>query len=310
KKAAASKKTSTKSASAVSKKATPSKPPAKKRKKKDDSYAENLDEDESDTDRFTVVGKIVQAPTTGRVPPGQISKNTLNFLAQLAKPECNDREWFKLNEPVFRLAEKEWKAFLEELVPLVSEMDEEIPPLPPNDIIHRIYRDVRFSNDKTPYKRNFSASMSRTGRKGKFAGFRPGGSLLAAGVWAPEKDELANFRANVQRNPTPLRDVISAPAFVKLFGEAKPHPKGQRRNVFGNDDQLKVAPKGVSKDHPDIDLLKLRSVAVVHQFSDKEVLKPDFNEEVVRVMAVVRPLVHLLNDMVSLPPEDEDEDEE
>lgn len=58
------------------------------------------------------------------------------------------------------------------------------------------------------------------------------------------------LRANVQLDPTPLRDVIGAPAFVELFGEAKPHPKGLRRNVFGNDDQLKVSPKGVAKDHP------------------------------------------------------------
>lgn len=73
-------------------------------------------------------------------------------------------------EPVFRLAEKEWKAFVEEFTMLLTQTDPQIPVLPPNDIIHRIYRDIRFSNDKTPYKLGFSASFSRSGRKGIFAG--------------------------------------------------------------------------------------------------------------------------------------------
>lgn len=72
-------------------------------------------------------------------------------------------------EPVFRLAEKEWKDFVEEFTLALTEVDPQIPVLPPNDVVHRIYRDVRFSNDKTPYKTYFSASFSRTGRKGPFA---------------------------------------------------------------------------------------------------------------------------------------------
>ncbi|KAG8968518.1 hypothetical protein FRC03_007169 [Tulasnella sp. 419] len=118
-----------------------------------------------------IVGRIVQAPKEGRVPPGRISQNTFNFLGQLADPECNDREWFKLHEPVYRLAEKEWVDFIDTLVPKIAEVDDQLPHLPAKDVIHRIYRDIRFSNDKTPYKTNFSASMSRSGRKGVFAGY-------------------------------------------------------------------------------------------------------------------------------------------
>lgn len=79
---------------------------------------------------------------------------------------------------------------------------------------------------------------------------RPGNeSLIAAGSWCPNRNELATIRSNIQRNSQRLRDIISAPDFVKFFGEAKPHPNGQRQNIFGSDDELKTAPKGVPKDH-------------------------------------------------------------
>ncbi|KAH9974159.1 hypothetical protein BGW80DRAFT_206040 [Lactifluus volemus] len=240
---------------------------------------------------------VVQAPKTGRVPPGQISQNTFDFLLQLKSPECNDREWFKLHEPVFRQAETEFKLFVEKLTDLFPEVDPEIPPLPPKDVIYRIYRDIRFSNDKTPYKTNFSATFSRSGRKGIFAGYHimitPGGeSLLAAGTWCPGKNELATIRSHIQRNPSRLRRTINAPLFVKNFGSANPVSKGRRRNIFGRDDELKTAPKGIDKDHKDIDLLKCRSFVVVHQFTDDEVLSPAFGQTVMEVIRAARPLVY------------------
>lgn len=115
-------------------------------------------------------------------------------------------------------------------------------------------------------------STSRGGRKGIWAGYYlaispNGNSVLGAGVWQPGKDELATLRQNVIRDPSRLRDVISRPEFVELVGPPKPHAKGTRQNVFGHSDALKVAPKleGVDKTHKDIDLLKLRSVAVLKQ---------------------------------------------
>ncbi|KAF9781410.1 hypothetical protein BJ322DRAFT_1080961 [Thelephora terrestris] len=213
-----------------------------------------------------VVGKIVRAPKTGQVPPGQISQNTFDFLNQLKKPEFNDREW-SVFQPVFRQAEKEWQVFIQVFTDHIVDADPQIPHLPPRDVIHRIYRDIRFSNDKTPYKTGFSASFSRSGRKGIFAHLKPGnGSLIAAGAWCPGKNELQTIRNNIQRSSARLRQIISSTEFTNLFGEARPHPQGQRRNVFGAEDELKVAPKGVNKNHPDIDLLKCRSLAVVHRW--------------------------------------------
>ncbi|KAJ3966317.1 hypothetical protein EV361DRAFT_580053 [Lentinula raphanica] len=286
--------------------------PARKRRRR-------VDEDEEDSELDLregqeIVGAVVQAPKTGRVPPGQISKNTFDFLEKLTHPECNDREWFKLHEPVYRLAEKEFKDFVNSFTEVLTEVDPHVPPLPPKDVIHRIYRDIRFSNDKTPYKKNLSASFSRSGRKGIFACYhisiRPGGeSLLAAGTWCPGKNELATIRSNISRSPDRLRQVISDPEFVELFGDPTPTKDGSRRNIFGAEDELKVAPKGFDKDHKDIDLLKCRTFAVVHRFKDSEVLSPDFKTRLGEVAAVVRPFVHCLNDLMTLQNDDDDDDD-
>ncbi|KAI5891075.1 uncharacterized protein SCHCODRAFT_02628058 [Schizophyllum commune H4-8] len=282
---------------AISQGKTTSSPRKKSRRAKKDSDEEFDDaEDEQE-----VIGEIVQAPKTGRVPPGQISQNTLEFLGHMKDPKCNNREW---------VAEKEWKDFVEAFTDAIIEVDPEVPPLPPKDVIHRIYRDIRFSNDKTPYKQGFSASFSRSGRKGTFAGFKPGNqSIIAAGAWCPGKNELSTIRANIKRNPRRLREIISTPDFVEHFGEPKPQPEGERSNIFGMEDELKVAPKGVDKNHKDIDLLKCRSFAVVERFLDSEVLAPDFKERLAKVAAVMCPFVHCLNDMMSVM-ESESEGEE
>jgi len=112
------------------------------------------------------------------------------------------------------------------------------------------------------------------------------------------------------RGAARLRAIISDPEFVLFFGPPKPSPKGERQSIFGGEDELKVAPKGVDKGHKDIDLLKLRSIAVVHHFLDSEVLAPDFQENVCKVVKVMKPLVHCLNDLMTLPVEDSESDEE
>lgn len=292
------------------KRTSPKKPKSSRKKTK---RTDENEEYEELPDGQEIVGVVVQAPKTGQVPPGQISQNTLDFLNNLKDPACNDREWFKLNEPVYRQAEQEWKDFIEAFTDVLAGVDPQVPHLPPKDVIHRIYRDVRFSNDKTPYKKNLSGTFSRSGRKGIFAVYhiavKPGNeSMLAAGSWCPKKDELATIRSNIQRNSRRLRSIISAPDFVKFFGEAKPHPEGARQNIFGAEDELKVAPKGFAKDHKDIDLLKCRSFAVVHHFTDREVLALDFKEKAAVVARVMQPFVHCLNDMMTVAAGDSDSD--
>ncbi|KAG1752321.1 uncharacterized protein EDB91DRAFT_1101905 [Suillus paluster] len=293
-----------------------SKPKSKYRKRKtneddtkdeEDAYGSDIDLKEGQQ----VVGRVVQAPKTGWVPPGQISQNTLDFLAHLKDPACNDREWFKLHEPVYRRTEKEFKEFIEEFTNMLTEVDSQIPPLPPKDVIHRIYRDIRFSNDKTPYKRGLSASFSRSGRKGIFAFYhimiKPGNeSVIAAGAWCPAKNELTTLRNHLLRS-TPaaktLHTILSSKAFTTHFGPPRPHPRGERQSVFGHEDQLKVAPKGVDKNHKDIALLKCRSLAVSYRFTDAQVVAPgsEFMDVLRAVADVMTPFVHCLNDLMTLP---------
>lgn len=139
---------------------------------------------------------------------------------------------------------------------------------------------------------------------------KPGGeSLLAVGSWCPGKNELATIRSHIQRNSSRLRRIINAPRFVKNFGPAKPPSKtGQRNNIFGRDDELKTAPKGFAKDHKwvvwrancaeanqnirDIDLLKCRSFVVLHKFTDKEVLDPNFGQTIMEVVKAAKPFVY------------------
>lgn len=124
-------------------------------------------------------------------------------------------------------------------------------------------------------------------------------SLICGGIWQPSSDDTKKIRAMILDDPRPLREVLANKDFVKWFGE--PDPKaGKRTSVFGHDDQLKNCPKmeGVTKDHPDIDLLKLRSVAVAHYFKTEEVLAPDFLEKkVIPAMKVLAPFVQLLNEV-------------
>lgn len=88
---------------------------------------------------------------------------------------------------------------------------------------------------------------------------------MACGAWQPEKDVIAAIRRRIIANPQQLRNAIARPEFVKMFGPPKPHPKGKRQNVFGQKDELKIAPKGIDKTHPDIDLLRLRSFTAVRR---------------------------------------------
>ncbi|KAF8345669.1 hypothetical protein F5887DRAFT_1282356 [Amanita rubescens] len=288
---------------------SPKKTRATKRKKVKESDEE--EEVELD-DGQEVVGVVVKAPKTGQVPPGQISKNTLDFLTKLKDPEYNDRQWFKLQEPVYRQAEKEWKDFIDEFTELLLEVDPQIPHLPAKDVVHRIYRDVRFSNDKTPYKQNFSASFSRSGRKGLFAGYHLSGIGIVILVqkytenahsqtgkrqhhrgWAmvSRKNELATIRSHIKEDSQPLRDIISSPEFETYFGKAEAHPEGKRQNIFGLEDELKVAPKGVDKEHKDIDLLKCRSLLLCIGSVTVRVLDSEFGSRVAEVVQVMRPFV-------------------
>ncbi|CCF50706.1 hypothetical protein NDA11_007704 [Ustilago hordei] len=302
--------------------------PAKRRKKNTSTPSKraaptSIKGDECQPGVTRVVAKLVGPPQSGHVARGELSPNVLKFLSDLQAN--NERHWFARHDAVYRYCSKNFAEFTEAVLnDFMEKVDSTLPWLPTKDIAYRIYRDVRFSNDKTPYKTNLMASFSRGGRKGPFAGYhlliKPGGrSFIAAGRWQPEREDLAVIRQHILHD-TPeaqaLKAAVRETAFTKWFGAPKgetsktePRTKKgareqQRCNLWGGDDQLKVAPKiaGVDKMHKDIDWLKLRSFCVIHNFSDAEVLRKDFRQRLVEVAKVSEPLVRILNSMTSPDP--------
>ncbi|GAA6002551.1 hypothetical protein JCM10207_001177 [Rhodosporidiobolus poonsookiae] len=280
------------------------------------SGSEDEDEDDGSSDgglntRIVREVKTVAAPK-GKADTEVILQSTLDFLADLK--DNNEREWFQERDALYRHAFLNFKTFVTAWVPKGTEADWSLPHLPAKDLMHRIYRDVRFSKDKTPYKTYFCASTSRTGRKGPYGLYyihiQPNNrSFLGCGCWSPGTNELKLFRNAILRDPKPWRDVLAQPDFVKLFGEPKPRMDKKRSSVFGGSDELKNAPKleGVDKSHKDIDLLKCRSFAVETPFTDEQVTSPDFLDTVKDAMATAAPFVQFLNDIIS-PPESDDDD--
>jgi len=164
---------------------------------------------------------LPKARSAGSTPykPNTIHPNTLLFLGDLRAN--NDREWLKAHDPDYRQAKKDWDDCVERLTEKIMAKDETIPDLPPKDLTFRIYRDIRFSPDPTPYKSHFSAAWSRTGRKGPYAGYyvqiQPGASFVGAGVWHPEAAPLALMRQDVDTKSHLLKAVLTAPELRREF---------------------------------------------------------------------------------------------
>lgn len=164
---------------------------------------------------------LPKARSAGSTPykPSTIHPNTFLFLADLRAN--NDREWLKMHDPDYRLSKKDFDEFVDCLTEKIIEKDETIPELPPKDLTFRIYRDIRFSPDPTPYKSHFSAAWSRTGRKGPYAGYyvqvQPGGSFVGAGVWHPEAAPMALMRRDIDRKSRKIKSVLVGPDLRKEF---------------------------------------------------------------------------------------------
>ena len=139
--------------------------------------------------------------------------NTMLFLGDLKKN--NNRPWLKAHDPDFRQAQRDFASFVDAITSRLIEVDDTLPELPSKDLVFRIYRDVRFSKDPTPYKTHFSAAWSRTGRKGGYAHYyvqiAPGQCFVGGGKWMPENPVLQQLREDVTDNPERIRRALTAP---------------------------------------------------------------------------------------------------
>lgn len=211
-----------------------------------------------------------------------ISKTAFDFLQELEKN--NNKEWFEKNKTIFKSHEVGVKAFFEAIKDKLNHHDE-IEKMK----MFRIYRDVRFSKDKTPYKTHFAGSFSRLGahlRGGYYLHLKPGGSFLATGFWDPNKEDLFRIRKELEMDASEFRKIIDQKALKDIWGELK-------------GDTVKTAPKDFDKEHPDIDLIKHKQFIFVRELTDKEVLSHTFLNEVDKSYRAIRPFFDLMSDVLT-----------
>ncbi len=217
------------------------------------------------------------------MPLSSIPASTLEFLREL--DANNHRDWFVAHKDWYQEERDAFRQFTEALMERMQQHDQI-----EDKKIFRIYRDLRFAKDKTPYKPYFSATFKRAGarlRGGYYLSVAPNNQTVAGGgFYGPSKEDLRLIRQKVARNAPPLREILNAPAFRETFGELK----GER---------VKTAPKGYSKDHPAVDLLRYKQFYVLRNFADEEVSKPDFAAQIDASYRRLRPFFDHMSEILT-----------
>ena len=211
-----------------------------------------------------------------------LQADVFDFLKQIK--QNNNRDWFNDNKATYQAAHENFKVFANHLHDLMT-MHDEIERMR----IHRIYRDIRFSKDKTPYKAHFSGGFVRASkwrRGGYYFHIEPGASFVGGGFWGPVSADLKRIRVELAADAGPLRAILADPTFVETFGSLQ-------------GEQLKTAPSGYPKDHPNIDLLRYKQFLVSRSFSDEEVLSADFAQQVSSTFERMRPFFDYMSDVLT-----------
>ncbi len=213
-----------------------------------------------------------------------MSEKIIEFLSKLK--ENNNRDWFKANKPYFEEVKNDFSDMVAHLIRALAVTNSEIANLEAKDTIFRIYRDVRFGKDKSPYKISMGAIIAPGGRKSYYAGHylhvEPGGSFLAGGLWRPPSDKLKKVRSEIYYNSSEFKSIISDVDFKRYFG-----------GIEGS--KLVRPPVGFPKDFADIDLLKFKDFIVSHQIDDNEVVNAGFMETSINIFEKMNPFIGFLN---------------
>jgi uncharacterized protein (TIGR02453 family) len=219
-----------------------------------------------------------------------INSSTFKFLSDLSTE--NNRDWFLLNKESYEKSRLNVLDFAAAILAGISEFDPAIPStMAPKDCVNRIYRDVRFSKDKTPYKNNFGIGFSPNGKKfngpGYYLHIHPEDSFIGGGCWLPEASLLKAIRQEIDYNGADFRKIIEDPLFVSFFPSLDPTFK------------LKTCPKGYELDHPEIDFLKFKSFTFSHALSQKELSSPDAAQKVIDGFAKLYPFIAFLRNAIT-----------
>jgi uncharacterized protein (TIGR02453 family) len=195
-------------------------------------------------------------------------RDTYNFLRAVALN--NNREWFNAHKDEYLSARKQWETDIERLIGLMAEDNEDMRGLRVNDCAYRIYRDVRFSPNKNPYKTYFSAVLGKRGRKGVQAScylhMEPGNSGLHAGIWCPDSSILSKLRSEIDANIEEFKEILADPDFASHF------------SFYG--DKLKSLPRGFSKDNPNAEYIKMKEYLCIKKVEDAYFFNENWVEKV------------------------------
>lgn len=214
-----------------------------------------------------------------------LAKETLDFLKKLEKN--NNRDWFNANKDVFQKANDNVIAITGELIGRISKFDPDIGAVDPKTCVFRIYRDVRFSKDKSPYKTNLGAFIAPGGRKTMAPGYyfhiQPGMFFAAAGKHMPDPSETLKIRNAIADNTKEFLKIVNTKAFKTRFGDL-------------DGDRLVKPPKGFPVDHPAIEYLKLKSFTVSQEFSARDAASADYPKMLAESFKAAYPLNEFLRD--------------
>lgn len=210
-------------------------------------------------------------------------KNSLHFLSELTNN--NNRDWFAQNKNAYQKALTDFEEIVNYLIVHTAAFDKEISGLQAKDCIFRIYRDVRFSHDKSPYKNHFGAYISVGGRKSLRAGyyihFEPGGCLLSGGIYCPQPDILKALRKAVYDNIDEYKKIVENPSFASTFSEVE--------------EKLKTIPRGFPSDFPEGDYLKNKHYAFTHKVNDIFFESDDCMNKTIALFKQLHPINQFLN---------------
>ncbi|MCU0357420.1 MAG: DUF2461 domain-containing protein [Cyclobacteriaceae bacterium] len=216
-------------------------------------------------------------------------EHVLKFLKDLTKN--NNRDWFEKNKARYVEAKNAFEVFLEEFHRELVLIDESLAGLNPRKQAFRIYRDVRFSKDKRPYKINMGAGFSPGGKMmqepGYYIHIEPGNCFVASGLYQPDPENLAKVRQEIDYNADAFLHILKNKSFRKYF------------DGLDDFDRVKTAPKGYPKDHPQIEVLKNKSFIISHAFTDQQAKERNFYKQVVAACRAAKPFNDFLKEAIS-----------
>lgn len=215
-----------------------------------------------------------------------ISKSNFDFLKELKKN--NNRDWFTQNKKRFLKENEEMITFADALIEKVNKHDV-LETLSGKKSLYRIYRDIRFSKDKTPYKSHWSGGFQRATKKrrgGYYFHIEPGNTMIGGGFYAPNPADLKRIRDEFSYDAAPIKKILNSKSFKATFNQLE-------------GEKVKTTPKGFDANHPAIDLIRYKQFFLVRKFTDKEVLNPSFLNQVNDTFKKMRPFLDYMSEVLT-----------